>query len=89
MHRDVKPGNIMYDCMNNNLKLIDWGLADFYTPGQHYNVRVATRFYKSPELLTGDSLYHYSADVWSAGCTFAEIILRQGRPLFMGKDNDD
>jgi casein kinase II subunit alpha len=55
MHRDVKPGNIMFDCLSRQLSLIDWGLADFYIPGQQYNVRVATRFYKSPELLVDDT----------------------------------
>jgi casein kinase II subunit alpha len=26
--------------------LIDWGLAEFYHPGQEYNVRVASRYFK-------------------------------------------
>ncbi len=33
------------------LRLIDWGLAEFYHPGREYNVRVASRYYKGPELL--------------------------------------
>jgi len=33
------------------LRLIDWGLAEFYHPGQEYNVRVASRYFKGPELL--------------------------------------
>ena len=28
------------------LRLIDWGLAEFYHPGQEYNVRVASRYFK-------------------------------------------
>ena len=28
------------------LRLIDWGLAEFYHPGQELNVRVASRYYK-------------------------------------------
>ena len=51
MHRDVKPGNVLIDHAKRQLKLIDWGLADFYQPGKEYPVRVATRFYKGPELL--------------------------------------
>ena len=35
----------------NQLRLIDWGLAEFYHPGQEYNVRVASRYFKGPELL--------------------------------------
>lgn len=33
------------------LRLIDWGLAEFYHPGQEYNIRVASRYFKGPELL--------------------------------------
>ncbi len=39
------------------LMLIDLGLADFYLPNQRYNVRVASRHYKAPELLTGNEWY--------------------------------
>ena len=51
MHRDVKPHNVMIDHENKRLRLIDWGLAEFYHPGQEYNVRVASRYFKGPELL--------------------------------------
>lgn len=45
--RDVKPGNVLIDHKKRQLKLIDWGLADFYHQGKEYPVRVATRFYKA------------------------------------------
>ena len=51
MHRDVKPHNIMYDNEKKSVTLIDWGLAEFYFPGKEYNVRVASRYFKGPELL--------------------------------------
>ena len=44
--RDVKPHNVMIDHENRKLRLIDWGLAEFYHPGQEYNVRVASRYFK-------------------------------------------
>ena len=40
MHRDVKPHNIIIDHNKRELRLIDWGLAEFYFPKQEYNVRV-------------------------------------------------
>lgn len=79
----------MYDAVGLKLRLIDWGLAEFYMPNQQYNVRVASRYYKSPELLIEDTNYHYSLDIWSAGCTLAEMIFNQGRPFFVGDDNQD
>lgn len=41
------------------MRLIDWGLAEFYHPGQEYNVRVASRYFKGPELLVD-----YQVRVW-------------------------
>lgn len=43
MHRDVKPHNVMIDHEQRKLRLIDWGLAEFYHPCKEYNVRVASR----------------------------------------------
>jgi casein kinase II subunit alpha len=88
MHRDIKPQNLMFDFDTKQLRVIDWGLADFYVPNQAYNVRVASRYYKGPELLVDDMKYHYSLDVWSAGCTMAEIIFQED-PFFFGDDNYD
>lgn len=51
-------------------------------------MRVASRYYKGPELLVDDTKYHYSLDVWSAGCSMAEIIFKQD-PFFFGDDNND
>ena len=47
----MKPHNVMIDHEKRQLRLIDWGLAEFYHPGQPYNVRVASRYFKGPELL--------------------------------------
>jgi casein kinase II subunit alpha len=47
VHRDVKPHNVMIDHEKKKLRLIDWGLAEFYHPGLQYNVRVASRFVSS------------------------------------------
>ena len=34
---------------------------------------VATRWYRAPELLVGDTKYTSVVDVWAAGCMFAEV----------------
>ena len=64
MHRDIKPQNILIDYQTKEVYIIDWGLADYYRPriyifikltiDEKYNVRVSTRNYKGPELLTND-----------------------------------
>ena len=88
MHRDVKPHNVMIDHQQRKLRLIDWGLAEFYHPGREYNVRVASRYFKGPELLVDLQDYDYSLDMWSLGCMFAGMIFRR-EPFFHGHDNYD
>ena len=36
-----------------------------------YNVRVASRYFKGPELLVDLQDYDYALDLWSLGCMFA------------------
>ncbi|ORY42017.1 kinase-like protein [Rhizoclosmatium globosum] len=67
IHRDVKPQNICMDPITRRLTLIDYGLADFYVPNHELNLRVASRFYKPPEILVGNRYYDYSFDMWSVG----------------------
>jgi casein kinase II subunit alpha len=97
----------MIDHENRRLRLIDWGLAEFYHPGQvtptppptpplptipppdppptlqEYNVRVASRYFKGPELLVDYQMYDYSLDMWSLGCMLASMIFRK-EPFFHG-----
>jgi len=88
MHRDVKPHNVMIDHEERKLRLIDWGLAEFYHPGKEYNVRVASRYFKGPELLVDLQDYDYALDMWSLGCMFAGMMFRK-EPFFYGHDNYD
>ena len=88
MHRDVKPHNVMIDHEKRKLRLIDWCLAEFYHPHTEYNVRVASRYFKGPELLVDFQEYDYSLDMWSLGCMFASMIFRK-EPFFHGHDNYD
>lgn len=57
--KGLRPGQCGLTCLADDsvsllhvqLRLIDWGLAEFYHPAQEYNVRVASRYFKGPELL--------------------------------------
>lgn len=88
MHRDVKPHNVMIDHKQRKLRLIDWGLAEFYHTNMEYNVRVASRFFKGPELLVDYRMYDYSLDMWSFGTMLASMIF-QKEPFFHGTSNTD
>lgn len=70
------------------LKICDFGLARrFGSPIRRYTNLVVTLWYRSPELLLGAEKYTPAIDMWSVGCIFAELILKE--PLMMGKGELD
>lgn len=56
--------------------------------GREYNVRVASRYFKGPELLVDFQEYDYALDLWSLGCMFSGMIFKK-EPFFHGHDNYD
>lgn len=56
-------------------------------PCDYYTDYVATRWYRAPELLVGDTQYGPPVDVWAIGCVFAELL--SGIPLWPGKSDMD
>ena len=51
-------------------------------------MRVASRYFKGPELLVDFREYDYSLDLWSLGCVIAAIVFKK-EPFFHGQDNYD
>ncbi|XP_071234478.1 cyclin-dependent kinase-like 4 isoform X1 [Salvelinus alpinus] len=87
IHRDIKPENILVS-QGGVVKLCDFGFArTMAPPGENYTDYVATRWYRAPELLVGDTKYGKAVDVWAAGCLFVEMLT--GEPLFPGDSDID
>lgn len=87
IHRDIKPENLLIS-NTGLLKLCDFGFARSITDsgtGQ-YTEYVATRWYRSPELLLGGG-YGKAVDIWSIGCILGE--LSDGQPVFPGETEVD
>lgn len=74
MHRDVKTHNIIVNLETKELRLIDFGLAEYYVPKKKYKVQVSSRPFKPPELLVGYKQYDYSLDMWCTGCALGSMV---------------
>lgn len=48
MHRDIKPFNVLINPQNKKVKLIDFGLSEYYFPSKENNTKVASTYYKAP-----------------------------------------
>jgi cyclin-dependent kinase-like len=48
---------------------------------------VATRWYRSPELLLGCNNYGKAIDIWAIACIMGELV--DGQPLFPGENEID
>ncbi|EQC32362.1 CMGC/CDK protein kinase [Saprolegnia diclina VS20] len=77
IHRDIKPNNVLLS-PTGNVMLADFGMA-IYAPDASLekSFQVVTRAYRPPELLFGLKTYTDAVDMWSAGCVFAELVLRR------------
>eukprot|EP01084_Bolivina_argentea_P022630 42060_1 len=86
VHRDLKPENILVTGNNCNLKICDFGLArTVSTQVDPLTEYVVTRWYRAPEVMLCAKNYNTQVDVWSAGCIFAELLIRKA--LFPGQNH--
>jgi len=65
------------------MKVIDFGIARKFEPGQLFKTKAGTPYYVSPQVLAG--AYDHMADVWSVGVIM--YLLLCGYPPFDGERN--
>ncbi|ADM11231.1 Ser/Thr protein kinase Kin1-like protein [Encephalitozoon intestinalis ATCC 50506] len=66
VHRDLKIENILIDD-NDNVKLIDFGLSNFYDNKTLLNTFCGSLYFAAPELLQGQRYCGPEIDIWSLG----------------------
>mmetsp|Transcript_28320 Transcript_28320/g.27256 ORF Transcript_28320/g.27256 Transcript_28320/m.27256 type:complete len:242 (+) Transcript_28320:317-1042(+) len=89
LHRDIKPGNILFKEKNNlrSVVITDFGLAIHLQKGTlHSEERCGTLLYSSPEQASGQ-IYGKAADVWSCGLMMYEMLTGD-HPLWESKKDD-
>jgi protein kinase len=84
-HRDMKPENILIS--GDQVKLADFGLARDINSEPPFTDYVATRWYRSPEVILNSKVYSSPIDIFALGAIIAELYT--GVPLFPGKEASD
>lgn len=86
-HRDLKLENFLLrdKCAIDEsiVKIVDFGLARWFTDGEPMTSKVGSRLYTAPEVAAGS--YSQACDLWS--CGVIAYILLCGRPPFQGKSD--
>ena len=87
VHRDIKPENLLIS-KQNILKICDFGFARLLpSSSEPITDYVATRWYRSPELLVSQPNYGKPVDMWAIACILGELT--DGQPLFPGDNEVD
>jgi len=77
-HRDLKPGNLIFDEVTSKLVIVDFGLSKQHNTNSTItgaNDQIGTLLYMSPEQLGGDAkAVSFPSDVWSIGIVWHEIL---------------
>ena len=66
VHRDLKPENLLIN-KKNILKIIDFGLSNYYKDNNFLSTPCGSPCYASPEMIAGKKYDGNLIDVWSSG----------------------
>jgi len=83
IHRDIKPGNILFND-NNTPKVVDFGLSLSFDTTDHFDGEIwGTPYYVAPEKLEREA-ETFQSDLYSLGATLFHAM--SGRPPYEGDD---
>ena len=82
VHRDIKPQNILVELQTEEVKLCDFSLSrrSLLIRMEKYTQKVASLWYRGPEIFLGAESKGTFLDVWSTACVVAEMA--KAKPLF-------
>ena len=85
VHRDLKPENLLLG-KGNLLKIIDFGLSNFFNGKNLLITPCGSHCYASPEMVSGNKYNGFKIDIWSTGIILYAMVC--GYLPFEDEDND-
>ena len=75
-HRDIKPENMIIEQNTKNIKLIDFGLSNYYgdKPNEMLSTSCGSPSYAAPEMIIGKMYRGGGVDIWSLGVVLYSMI---------------
>lgn len=72
-HRDLKPENLLLDS-DHNIKIVDFGLSNFYSHGGLLSTACGSPCYAAPEMIAGLPYIGIRVDLWSCGVILFALL---------------
>lgn len=82
-HRDLKLENILLDA-NNNAKIADFGLSNYFNEKTLLHTFCGSPLYASPEIINGTPYRGPEVDCWASGVILYTLVY--GSMPFDGQD---
>jgi serine/threonine protein kinase len=73
VHRDLKIENILIS-NSGNIKIIDFGLSNLYSPYRHLSTFCGSLYFAAPELLNAKLYTGPEVDIWSFGIVLYVLV---------------
>ncbi|KAJ1674188.1 Serine/threonine-protein kinase, partial [Spiromyces aspiralis] len=73
VHRDLKIENILISS-NGNIKIIDFGLSNLYSPRSALSTFCGSLYFAAPELLNAQPYMGPEVDIWSFGVVLYVLV---------------
>ena len=84
-HRDLKPENLLLS-NNNIIKIIDFGLSNYFDGENNLVTPCGSPCYASPEMVSGNNYNGFNIDIWATGIILFAMVC--GYLPFEDPDND-
>ena len=72
-HRDLKPENLLLN-KNNIIKIIDFGLSNFFDGEHNLITPCGSPCYASPEMVSGNRYNGFNIDIWATGIILFAMV---------------